>query len=66
MAFGTGIAVVYAQDTYANMMQLKEPSKVADVLNNTFSRSAWGFALAWLIFACFHGYGGTCIVRTNS
>ena len=35
-----------------------DPSQAASVLFNTFGRSAWAAALSWLVFACFHGYGG--------
>ncbi len=58
VAFGTGLAVVYAMDSVGYMATMSAASDVANAFNNTFSRSAWGLALGWLIFACFHGYGG--------
>ena len=27
----------------------------------TFSRFAWGLALAWVIYACHQGFGGTLV-----
>lgn len=28
------------------------------VIYGSFHRFAWGLALAWIIFACVHGFGG--------
>jgi len=36
----------------------KTPSKAADVLYISFSRSAWGITIAWLVLACATGRAG--------
>ncbi len=46
------------QDTVGLMMDNTPPPTAGSVLYNTFGRSAWAAAMAWLVFACFHGYGG--------
>ncbi len=50
--------VIKSQDTVGLMMENTPPPTAGSVLYNTFGRSAWAAAMAWLVFACFHGYGG--------
>jgi len=57
-AFALGIACVYSVDVYEHSQNGTQPSLTARILYNSFQRLAWSAALAWLIFACFHGYGG--------
>lgn len=33
-------------------------TKLENVMYGTFSRFAWGLALAWVIYACHRGFGG--------
>ena len=57
-AFATGLALVFAMDVYDYLISGTQPPAAASAAFNTFGRSAWAAALGWLIFACFHGYGG--------
>jgi len=51
-----GLAVIYGlRDYYKDGTK---PSKAADVLYLTFSRSAWGVAVSWVVYACATGYAG--------
>ncbi|XP_075243252.1 O-acyltransferase like protein-like [Convolutriloba macropyga] len=34
------------------------PSFALSALYNSVSRTVWGIGLAWIVFACMHGYGG--------
>ena len=38
---------------------------VENIAYGTFSRTAWGLAIAWVIYACQNGYGGEDIVIAN-
>ncbi len=58
LSLGTMMCVTYWQDTVEYFSTGTQPSEFANVAYNTFARAAWGLALGWLIFACFHGYGG--------
>ncbi len=62
-AFVTGFCVVYLIDANEAVFTLTPPSLTASVFFNAFHRLAWGLALAWLILACFHGYGGQSAVH---
>ncbi len=57
-----GLSVTFGEDSVGYWLEGTEPAEWLNVMYNTFARSAWGFALSWLIFACFHGYGGNEIV----
>lgn len=58
ISFAMGMSVVYGEDSVNYSLERDEPAQWLNVSYNTFARSAWGFAMSWLIFACFHGYGG--------
>ena len=58
LAWAVGLAVIYGLDANEYNMTNTEPSFAARVIFNTFHRLGWGLAMSWLIFACFHGYGG--------
>ncbi len=49
---------MYGLDANEYIVAGEEPSLASRVIFNTFHRIGWGLALGWLIFACFHGYGG--------
>ncbi len=70
VAFALGIVVTFGEDSVGYFLEGTEPAEWLNVMYNTFARSAWGIALSWLIFACFHGYGGNLIsiqyVRTST
>ena len=54
----SALCVVYILDPGAYGYTKDYPSLAASVAYNGLHRVAWAFALGWLIFACFHGYGG--------
>ena len=59
LAAVSAISVLYILDPTAITYGEKEsPSLAASVSYNGFHRVAWTFSLGWVIFACFHGYGG--------
>ena len=61
LAFVSATSVLYILDPVNIKYGLKEyPSLAMSILYNAFHRVAWTFALGWVIFACFHGYGGDC------
>jgi len=49
---------VYAIDVAEYDRNGEDPSKLSRVMYNSFNRIAWTAGLGWIIFACFHGYGG--------
>jgi len=54
-------AVVYGVDAVHILATADKPALGARVAYTALHRLAWGFALGWLIFASFHGYGGIVI-----
>jgi len=50
--------VVYGLDMYKVIQDPEYYSKLANVSYQCFHRLAYSLALSWLVFACFHGYGG--------
>ncbi len=67
VSFAVGVSVVYGMDGIGMLMELEQPEEWLRVSYNTFARSAWGFAVSWLIFACVNGYGGiVCIPIENN
>ena len=59
LAFVSGIGVLYVIDPIGYDTGISEyPSLAATTAYNGLHRIAWTFTLGWLIFACFHGYGG--------
>jgi len=53
------LSVVYGlSDYYKGGLLSKTPSRAEDVLYITFSRSAWGISVAWLVIACATGRAG--------
>ena len=62
LAFISAVGVLYFLDPNAYAYGFKEyPSLAASTMYNGFHRIAWTFSLGWVIFACFHGYGGQVI-----
>lgn len=55
-AFATGILVIYG--IYPYQMPWEPISKAVAVTYGGLHRTAWGLAVAWVIFACVTGYGG--------
>jgi len=58
LAFAVGFSCVYSVDMFQYQSSNSDPSDLAEVSYNAFSRLAWSLALGWLIFACVHGYAG--------
>ena len=59
LAVGTGIGVIYGLDI-PRFLETGEPKSMAtNIAYGSLHRLAWGFALAWMVFACVKGYGGT-------
>ena len=52
-----GLAVIYGLTDYYQDPTV-HPTKKANVLYLTFSRSAWGLAVSWVVYACATGYAG--------
>jgi len=53
------IAVVYGRDEYEAKIDPESVSKLGNVFYGSLHKLAYSLALSWLVFACFHGYGGT-------
>jgi len=51
-------ASVYGVDVRYYAVHDKVPSAFVRALNNGLLRVAWAAGLGWIVFACFHGYGG--------
>ena len=59
LAFASGVGVLYFVDQMGYTTGVAEfPSLAACVAYNGLHRVAWTYTLGWVIFACFHGYGG--------
>ena len=56
-----GLSTVYGQ--YKTLRKDGKPfTKAENIIYGTFSRFAWGLALAWVVYACHRGVGGkSCI-----
>ncbi|XP_078606530.1 nose resistant to fluoxetine protein 6-like isoform X2 [Branchiostoma floridae x Branchiostoma japonicum] len=55
-ATGIGLGVVYG--LYNHLTEGVVLSRPVAVMYLTVHRTAWGLALAWVVFACVNGYGG--------
>lgn len=60
LAISFALASLYGK--YGSFKQHPHPFSLAEnIMYESFSRFAWAVALAWVIFICHRGYGGTCI-----
>ena len=59
MAATVGCAVLYGVYDDLNGNQ---PSRDVASFYITVHRTLWGAAVAWVIFSCVHGYGGTIFI----
>ena len=55
-AFAIGVSVIFGMVGY--QMPWQEYTKAVAVSYGGLNRTAWGVAVAWVIFACVTGYGG--------
>lgn len=63
MLGGWCVAIILAVTVvYGPYKSVKIPNvpftKFENIMYGTFSRFAWGLALAWLVYACHHRFGG--------
>ena len=58
VATATALAIVYGL-TEQFKLDGKRLSLTASAIYGGFHRTAWAMSLAWLVFACVNGYGGT-------
>ena len=63
VVIGWAVAIAFALATlYGKYGSFKEGgrpfNRAENVIYESFSRFAWGVALAWVIFICHSGYGG--------
>ena len=57
VAIALAMLVVYGP--YSVYKEGGTPFNMAEnIAYGTFSRTAWGLAIAWVIYACQNGYGG--------
>ncbi|KAL9976510.1 hypothetical protein ACROYT_G013819 [Oculina patagonica] len=57
VAIALALSVVYGP--YKSIKQPRVPfTKFENIMYGTFSRFAWGLALAWVVYACHRGFGG--------
>lgn len=56
-AFGVLLGVVIAP--YSTMTsETYKPTSLDGASYEAFSKIGWGFMLSWIVFCCYHGYGG--------
>lgn len=53
-----GLAVLYGMVPYLNEYEVPDMNDVARVSYGALHRFAWASSVAWIVFACIHGYGG--------
>jgi hypothetical protein len=53
-----GLTVIYGMFPYLDEAKTPVISPFIQVSYGALHRSAWTFAVGWIIFACTHGYGG--------
>jgi hypothetical protein len=58
IAASVNSAVVFGLYRYVTDPEYILP-KSARIIYNGFANTAWGIGIAWVIFACHFGYGGT-------
>jgi hypothetical protein len=47
---------------YLNEIEVPEMNDVARVSYGSLHRFAWASFVAWIVFACIHGYGGIIFI----
>lgn len=59
LALVTGFLVVFGMYSYNNFIAPMPYDVMTQITYSGLHRLAWGAALAWVVFACHNGYGGT-------
>lgn len=57
VAFGILTGVVFAPYSTITSETYK-PTSLDGASYEAFSKIGWGFMLSWIVFCCYHGYGG--------
>lgn len=59
LAAVVGLAVLFGMVPYVDMNKVPEIDPIVKMTYGPLHRTAWGLVIAWIIYACSHGYGGT-------
>ena len=60
-ATATALAIVYGLYPYIDVNKVPEIDPALSIIYGSMHRFAWSIAVAWVIFACAKGYGGSII-----
>jgi len=60
VAIVLALSTLYGEYKAVRKDNPKPFTRTENIIYGTFSRCAWGLALAWVIFACHRGLGGRC------
>ena len=58
VAIVLALSTLYGEYSAMRKNNPKPFTRAENIIYGTFSRGAWGLALAWVIFACHRGLGG--------
>ena len=58
VASAIGLAVIYGMVPYLNPDEVPRINDFSRVTYGSFHRIGWAAFVIWIIFTCFHGYGG--------
>jgi hypothetical protein len=62
-ATATALAIVYGLYPYVDVNKMPEIDPAVSIIYGSMHRFAWSIAIAWVIFACVKGYGGSLILK---
>lgn len=63
LAIAILLAVSYGMVPYLDLAQVPVINEAVNVSYGTLHRFAWSVSLAWIVFACIHGYGGHTVTN---
>jgi hypothetical protein len=61
LSAAVGLAIVYGLTPYVDPSKVPEISPLLKMTYGPLHRTAWAFVIAWVIFACSRGYGGSVL-----